>query len=81
MKLQDGAQARDGVLGGGSTGALVIHLVGVARAIKFALERIGIGLAGLQAIAGGNAVAEADQYRAAGCEALTGCKQKQGRND
>ena len=39
----------------------LIDLVVVAAAVEIALQRVGKGLAGLEAVARGNAVAEADQ--------------------
>ena len=70
VQAQDGGQAGDSVLGGGATGALVVHLVVIAAGVEFLLEEVGIGLAGLEAVAGGDAVAKADQERATGGPAL-----------
>ena len=61
MQEQDGAEAGDGVLGGCAAGTLVVDLVMVAKGVEFLLQVIGIGLAGLEAVAGGDAVAEADE--------------------
>jgi len=58
---EDGGQAGDGVLGGGAAGALVDDFVVVAVRIDALLKEVGICLAGLQAIAGCNAVSKADQ--------------------
>ncbi len=61
MQEQDGAQTGDGVLGGGAAGALIDDLVVVAAAVEVPLQGVGIGLAGLEAVAGGDAVAVANQ--------------------
>jgi len=61
VQQQDGAEVGDRVLGGGAAGALVVHLVVITVCIEVALQRIRIRLAGLQSIAGGDAVAEADE--------------------
>ena len=61
VQQQDGAEVGDRVLGGGAAGALVVHLVVITVCIEFALQRIRVRLAGLQSIAGGDAVAEADE--------------------
>jgi len=57
MQEQDGAQAGDGVFGGGAAGALVAHFVVVAAGVQVSLQSIGERLAGLEAITSGNAVA------------------------
>lgn len=66
VKEQDGAEIGDGVLGGGAAGASIAHLVVVAAAVQIPLQSVGIGLAGLEAVAGGDAVAVADQHGAIG---------------
>ena len=76
VQQQDGAEIGDGVLGGGAAGALVVDSVVVTERIEFLLQVIGIGLAGLKAIAGGDAVAEADQEGAIG--GLRGSGEKRG---
>src|SRR5271165_1065966 len=60
----DGTEIGDSVLGGCAAGALVVDLVMVAERVEFLLQIIGIGLAGLEAVAGGDAVAEANQQGA-----------------
>jgi hypothetical protein len=45
---------------------LIAYLIVVAAAVQVPLQSVGIGLAGLEAIAGGDAVAVADQDGAAG---------------
>lgn len=61
MQGNNGRHGGECILGGCATGAFVDHAVGVTDAPKFALERSRIGLVGLQAITGGDAIAEADQ--------------------
>ncbi len=68
VQQQDGAEIGDGVFGGGSAGALIADLVVVAAAVEVALQSVGIGLAGLEAVAGGDAVAKADQDGAIGSQ-------------
>ena len=72
---QDGAQAGNCVFGGGAAGALIVNCVAVAEAVEFPLQRVGKGLAGLQAVAGGNTVAIADEERPAGGQKRAGQKQ------
>jgi len=86
VQEQDGAEIGDGVLGGGATGALVRDLVVVAAGVEFLLQEVGIGLAGLEAVAGGDAVAKADQEGPAGSPRLrsqgrAGEKNQPQRND
>ncbi len=54
------------VFGGGSAGALIQDLVVVAAAVHIPLQSVRIGLARLEAIAGGDAIAKADQHGAIG---------------
>jgi hypothetical protein len=61
VQEQDGAEAGDGVLGGGAAGALVDDFVVVAAGVEVAAAGSRDRMAGLEAVAGGDAVAEADQ--------------------
>lgn len=61
VKGEDGVEAGDGVFGGCAAGALVDHFVVEAAGVEVALEGVGVGLAGVEAVAGGDAVTEADQ--------------------
>jgi len=63
---KDGAEIGHGILGCGAAGALIDHFVVEAAAVQVSLQRVGIGLAGLEAVAGGDAVAVADQNRVVG---------------
>ena len=72
MQQQDGAQTGDGVFGGCAAGSLIIHLIVVAVGIQVALQGVGKGLAGLKAVAGGDAVAIADQDGTSGGLPLSG---------
>ena len=67
VQEQDGTDIGGRVLGGGAAGALVVYPVVVAMGVKVALQGVGVGLAGLQAIASGDAVAKADQNGPVGC--------------
>ena len=60
MGLDDGVDVGDCVLGGGAAGAAILNFVFVAALVEVALECGGPGLAGLEAVARGNAVAIAD---------------------
>jgi len=61
VKEQDALDIGDGILGSGAACALIDDLVMVAVTVKLLLEKVRIGLAGLQAVAGGDAVPVADQ--------------------
>ena len=61
MQLKNGGQFRDRVLGGRAAGSLVVDFVFVAVVVQFTLQRVRIGLTGLQTVAGRNAVAETHQ--------------------
>ncbi len=61
MQGEDGREAANGVLGGGAAGALVDNFVVVAVCVEALLQEVRIGLAGLQAVARGNAIAKANQ--------------------
>ena len=58
---QDGVEAGDGVFGSGAAGALIDDFVVEAAGVEVALEGVGVGLVGVEAVAGGDAVAEADE--------------------
>ena len=60
---KDGGKAGDGVLGGSAAGAFVDDFVVVAMRVEALLQCVRVGLAGLEAIAGGDAVSKADQKR------------------
>jgi len=81
VQFKDGAQVADGVLGGGSAGALVDDLVVVAVAVQLRLKIVRIGLAGLETVARGDAVAEADDDGAVGGKRRGDEKKRQERND
>jgi len=66
VKLQYGVETGCGVFGGGAAGALIADFVVVAVGVELLLQVVGPGLAGLQAVAGGDAVAVADDYGAVG---------------
>lgn len=68
MRLDDRADVRDCVLGGGAAGAAVLDFVFVAALVEVALKGIGPGLAGLEAIACGDAIAVTDDGGAVGGE-------------
>jgi len=61
MQRQDGAQVGDGVFGGCAAGSLIDDFVMKASRVEVALQGVGEGLAGLEAVAGGNTVSIADQ--------------------
>ena len=63
MEGDNGAQTAQCVFGGGAAGSLVVDGVVIAGAVEIALKGVGEGLAGFEAIAGGDGVAEADEYR------------------
>lgn len=80
VKREDVGQAGHGVLRGGAAGALVVELPLVTGAVEFALKGIAVGLAGLQAVPGGDAVAKADEDWAGRGERQRGFEEKE-RND
>lgn len=53
----------DGILGGGATGAHIYDVVMVAATVEVLLQVVRVRLALLDAVAGGNAVAVADEDR------------------
>ena len=61
---EDGGEALNAVLGGGAADAEVDDAVFVALPVEIGLEVVGVALAGVGAIAGGEGVAEADEERA-----------------
>jgi len=63
MDCKDGWEAGDGVLGSGAASALIDYFVVVAVSVEALLQEFRIGLAGLQVVAGGNAVSKANQDR------------------
>jgi hypothetical protein len=81
MKLEDGPQTGDGVFAGGAARALVVHGVGIAVSVEFALQRVGIGLPLRQSITGSDAVAKANQDGPAGRERRKRNHQHPKRND
>jgi len=86
VQSQNGTQSCDGVLGGGATGALVLHHVTVVIPIQVSLQGIGEGLTDLESIAGGDAVAVAGQDGPVGGlslrgEEATGQQRQAKRND
>ena len=60
MEGEDVVEAVDAVFGGVSADALVDDAVVVAEGVEVGLEVVGIALAGLGSVAGGETVAEAD---------------------
>ena len=86
VQEQNGTEIGDGVLGGGAARALVRDFVAVAAGVEFLFQEVGIGLAGLEAVTGGDAVAIADQDGPAGGPRLrnqgrAGQKNQPKRND
>jgi len=81
VRAQYGWETGDGVLGGGAAGALVEDFVVVTVTLELSLEKVGIGLAGLESVPGGDAVAEADDDGAVGGERGGGENKGQERND
>jgi len=63
VQEQNGLQVGDRVLGGGSAGAMVRDFVAVAATVEVFLQGSRVGLAGLETVACGDAVAIADQLR------------------
>lgn len=61
VQKQNILQIGDGILCGGAARALIVDLVMEAEAVEFLLQKVRIRLAGLQPVAGRNAVAIADQ--------------------
>jgi hypothetical protein len=66
MQRKNLRQPGDGVFGGGAAGASIQDFVAVAFRIEIALKKIGIRLAVRESIAGGDAVAIADQQARVG---------------
>jgi hypothetical protein len=66
VQEQDGADTGYRILGGCAAGALIYYLVVVAAAVQIPLQSVREGLAALEAVAGGDAVSIADQYRTIG---------------
>ena len=68
---EDGVEAGDGVFAGGAADAFVDHVVveaaGVRTGVQQALECGWVGLRCVQSVAGGDAVAEADEGFAGRC--------------
>ena len=60
MEPEDVFQAVDAVFAGVAADAGIDHFVVVATAVEGGLEIVGPGVAGFEAVAGGDAVAEAD---------------------
>ena len=77
VAIQDGWELGDGVFGGGAAGAFVDDFVVVAVGVEALLQCVGIGLAGLQAVTGGDAVAEADEEWSGGAKQRGGEENKQ----
>ena len=59
----DAVEAFDAILGGVAADALVDDPVFVALCVEIGLEVVGVAFAGVGAVAGGEAVAEADDQR------------------
>lgn len=74
-------KTRNGVLGGGATGALVDDLVVETVTIQLFLQKVSICLTVFQSIAGGDAVAEADDDALFGGERRNDEKKCKERND
>ena len=74
---KDGGKAGNGVLGGGAAGAFVDDFVVVAVGVEALLQCVGVGLAGLEAVSSGDAVAKADQERRSGAEQRGGEEKQQ----
>jgi len=68
MSLNDGADIGDRVFSSSAARAAVLDLVFIAALVEIALERIRKGLAGLESVARGDAVAVADDGWAVGGE-------------
>ena len=79
VQEQNRAEVANGVFRRCAACTLVADLVMVAKGVKFLLQIIGIGLARLQAVSGGYAVAEADQKRAV-CSLRGSGKGRTGQN-
>ena len=77
MQGEDGGETGDGVLGGCAAGAFVDDFVVVSVGVEALLQCVGIGLAGLETVAGGDAVSEADQERGSGAEQRGGEEKQQ----
>lgn len=74
-------KAGRGVFGGSAAGALVQHFVVVAAGVDAALEGVGVRLAGVKAVTGGDAVAVADKEGAVRRDKGASQREKQNRND
>ena len=64
LQGEDVVEALDAVFGGVAADAFVDDAVVVAAGVEIGLEIVGIALAGIGSVAGGEAVAEADEQRA-----------------
>jgi hypothetical protein len=81
VQAEDDRKTGHGVLGGGAAGALIAHFVVVAVVVELLLQIVGIRLAGLQAVAGGDAVAETNKDGTTGCKRGRYQKKCEKRND
>lgn len=61
LQSEDAIQAFDAIFGSVAANAFVDDAVGIAMLVKIGLEIVGIALAGIGAVACGEAVAEADE--------------------
>ena len=74
VEIEDAADAGEAVLGGVAADAFVDDAVVVTGLVQVALEEVGVAFAGLGAVAGGEGVAEADEFgTAVGGERGVGC--------
>jgi len=69
---QDGIHSGNSVLGGGAAGTLIFNFVVIAEIVEIALQHVGKSLSGVETVAGGDAVAEADQDGPVGGECRAG---------
>jgi hypothetical protein len=76
VKAEDGGEVGDGVFGGGSGSAQVAYGVVIAVSLQHFLKVVRIGLAVGKTVAGGDAVAIADQQRLGGAGERQGQKQE-----
>lgn len=76
VQAQDGADVGKGVFSGGATGALIDDFIVIAGGVEFLLQKVGVGLAGREAVSGGDAVSKADQDGAVGGKQRAGEDQK-----
>src|SRR5579863_710153 len=85
VKTHDGGEGCERILGGGAAGALVDDFVGIAVRVEHFLEEVRIGLAWLESVAGGDAVAKADENGAIrdgrGGGKRASCRQQQEKSD